>query len=81
MSDDKIIDLHDVPHQQRHTLIFMTYGHLEPEEGFVIINDHDPAPLRRQFEMLHGDNFGWEYLEQGPAVWRVRISRKAGEAA
>jgi len=81
MSDDKTIDLRDIPHQQRHTLIFMTYDHLVPDEGFVIINDHDPAPLRRQFEMLYGDNFDWKYLEQGPQVWRVCISRTAGQTA
>ena len=40
-----------------------------------LVNDHDPKPLRYQFEFEHAGKFGWEYLEQGPAIWRVEISR------
>jgi len=39
------------------------------------VNDHDPKPLRYQFEAEHRDAFTWDYLERGPRVWRVRIGR------
>jgi len=45
--------------------------------GFVLVNDHDPKPLRYQFEAEHADDFTWDYLEQGPEVWRVRIGKPA----
>jgi uncharacterized protein (DUF2249 family) len=46
----------------------------------VLVNDHDPKPLRYQFEAEHAGEFTWEYLESGPEVWRVRIGRPASLA-
>ena len=54
-----------------------TYGQLAAGGGFELVNDHDPKPLYYQFEAEHPGQFTWEYLEQGPEVWRVRISRDA----
>ena len=42
----------------------------------VLVNDHDPRPLRYQFKHEREGLFGWEYLEEGPTVWKVRISRQ-----
>lgn len=75
--EEKVIHVQEIPPQQRHSLIFMTFEHLAPGEAFVIVNDHNPIPLKRQFEVMHENNFGWDYLEDGPHTWRVRISRKA----
>jgi uncharacterized protein (DUF2249 family) len=44
----------------------------------VLVNDHDPKPLRYQFEARHVGTS--DYLESGPKVWRVRIGRPAGLA-
>ncbi|HLQ85988.1 MAG TPA: DUF2249 domain-containing protein [Salinisphaeraceae bacterium] len=77
MSDEQIIHVQKIPPQQRHPLIFMAFEKLAPNQGFIIVNDHDPAPLRRQFELLHSGNFNWEYLQSGPTTWRVRISRNS----
>nr|WP_229865132.1 DUF2249 domain-containing protein [Streptomyces naganishii] len=63
---------------RRHELIFTTYGSLAAGEHFVLVNDHDPKPLYYQFAAEHADQFTWEYLEQGPEVWKVRIGRTAG---
>ncbi|MFW5968448.1 MAG: DUF2249 domain-containing protein [Persicimonas sp.] len=46
-------------------------------ESFVIKNDHDPRPLRYQFQAERPVQFGWEYLEEGPEVWRVRLTKTA----
>ena len=32
-------------------------------------------PLRNPFEAQRPGEFGWEYLEQGPVVWRVALSK------
>lgn len=74
---DAVLDVRSEPPARRHTLIFDTYHQLAPAAGFVLVNDHDPKPLWYQFEAEHAGEFTWDYLEQGPAVWRVRIGRPA----
>jgi uncharacterized protein (DUF2249 family) len=74
---DPILDVRQHAHGQRHTLIFGAYGELKPGDGFVLVNDHDPKPLYYQFDAQHKGDFTWDYLEQGPQVWRVRIGRPA----
>ncbi len=79
MADERPLDVRNVIPRERHKLIFDTYFSLKPAEAFVLINDHDPRPLYYQFAAEHSGQFSWEYLEQGPEVWRVRIGRRAGE--
>lgn len=74
---DDILDVRTEAPARRHTLIFDTYGALDPGAGFVLVNDHDPKPLYYQFDAEHNGDFTWDYLEQGPEVWRVRIGRPA----
>ncbi|MCC6211670.1 MAG: DUF2249 domain-containing protein [Burkholderiales bacterium] len=72
-----ILDVRNLAPRERHPLIFSTYGALGPGETFVLVNDHDPKPLYYQFQAEVGPRFDWEYLEQGPETWRVRIGRRA----
>jgi uncharacterized protein (DUF2249 family) len=72
---DRQLDVRTEPPARRHELIFDTYDQLEPGAGFVLVNDHDPKPLYYQFAAEHAGQFSWDYLEQGPQVWRVRIGR------
>jgi uncharacterized protein (DUF2249 family) len=62
--------------KDRHPLIFKTFDELKSGDGFIIMNDHDPKPLYYSFLHEREGQFGWEYLEQGPTVWRVEITRK-----
>jgi uncharacterized protein (DUF2249 family) len=76
-SSEPHLDVRTEPPARRHALIFDTYEQLEPGVGFVLVNDHDPKPLYYQFAAEHPGRFSWDYLEQGPEVWRVRIGRPA----
>ncbi len=76
MADHDLDVRNEIP-RRRHELIFDNYEALAPGDGFVLINDHDPKPLYYQFEAEHTGQFEWEYLEEGPEVWRVRIGRPA----
>lgn len=71
------LDIRPLAPRDRHPLIFQTFKDLTPGKGFVLVNDHDPKPLFYQFQAEHGKSFGWEYLESGPDVWRVHITRAA----
>ncbi len=75
------LDVRRLPHGQRHESIFAAYGALRAGSGLVLVNDHDPKPLRYQFEAQHAGEYTWDYLEQGPRVWRVRIGRPVGAHA
>ena len=76
-STDQQLDVRAEPPARRHQLIFDTYEQLAPGGAFVLVNDHDPKPLYYQFAAEHPGRFSWEYLEQGPDTWRVRIGRAA----
>ena len=75
MTDDRILDVRSEPPIRRHALIFETFGALGPGAAFVLVNDHDPKPLYYQFAAENTGEFSWDYLEQGPEVWRVRIGK------
>ena len=72
---DRDLDVRDLVPARRHEAIFAAYEELAPGAGFVLVNDHDPKPLRYQFEAEHTGQFTWDYLEAGPRTWRVRIGR------
>lgn len=71
------INATEYPPQLKHKVIFETFANLEPSEAMLLINDHDPVPLRYQFEAMHPGKFGWTYLEQGPDTFRVKIEKLA----
>lgn len=80
LTESDIVDVREIPHGRRHPRIFTRFGRLAPGESFVLVNNHDPKPLRREFEAAHPGGFSWEYVESGPEQWQVRITR-AGAGA
>lgn len=77
MSNPQQLDVRALPPPQRHALIFETCGKLTAGDAVILVNDHDPKPLYYQFEAEYPGRFGWEYVEAGPQVWQVRITRTA----
>lgn len=71
------LDVRVIPPGEKHPAIFRTFDALSPGESFTLINDHDPFPLRHQFDALRTGAFSWDYAERGPAVWRVQIGKVA----
>jgi uncharacterized protein (DUF2249 family) len=74
------LDVRALPHGQRHDIIFARLDALLPGETLVIVNDHDPKPLRYQASALWPDKFEWTYREAGPQVWRIGITRASTDA-
>lgn len=62
--------------RQKHPVIFERFDKLAEGESLTIHNDHDPKPLYYQLLGERGNIFTWEYLEQGPAWWKVVISKR-----
>ncbi len=73
------LDVRTILPRDRHPMIFSTFDNLQPGAAFELVNDHAPAPLYYQFLHERSNLFEWEYLEEGPETWRVRITRKAIE--
>jgi uncharacterized protein (DUF2249 family) len=71
------IDVREIAPRERHPLIFSTFRALVAGQAMEIVNDHDPLPLYGQMQAQQPGQFSWDYLEAGPDLWRVRITRTA----
>ncbi|TXL65747.1 DUF2249 domain-containing protein [Cerasibacillus terrae] len=60
----------------RHQHIFDEFDGMTSGQFMELSNDHDPKPLHYQFMMERKDQFSWEYLEDGPTLWRIAIGKK-----
>ncbi|GAB2549999.1 iron-sulfur cluster repair di-iron protein [Rufibacter soli] len=69
------LDVTTLEPRMKHPTIFEWFDDLRGGEAFIIHNDHDPKPLYYQLLGERGNIFKWEYLEQGPEVWEVKISK------
>ena len=76
--DIQILDLRSMPPFERHEKIFQLCDSLKAGQTLKIINDHDPKPLRYQFEVEYKDKYEWQYEKQGPKDWVVNIKRIEG---
>ena len=72
---DNELDVRPLRKPDKHPTIFAAYAALAVGESFVLVNNHDPKHLHDEFETELPGSYGWEYLEKGPAVWRIRITK------
>lgn len=53
------------------------YNGLSSGETLELIVDHDPKCMYYTLEAEHGpEAFSFEYLEDGPKVWRVHVEKE-----
>ena len=71
-----ILDLRNIVPRERHPKIFNTFDSLKKGEMMVLINDHDPKPLKYQLDAERTGQLDWKYVEQGPEIWKVEITKK-----
>ncbi len=71
-----MLDVTQLPPAIKHSTIFERIALLQEGEYLTLWNDHDPKPLRYHLEAEHGQAYHWEYLEQGPEWWKVKITRR-----
>lgn len=69
------VDVRELPPRQRHPLIFAALDRMVHGETLELVNDHDPKPLYYQISAERSGQFGWEYLQEGPDVWKVQITK------
>ena len=69
------LDVTQIEPRFKHPTIFEKFDSLNANQAFIIHNDHDPKPLYYQLLGERGNVFTWEYLENGPDIWEVKIAK------
>ena len=72
---ERLLDVRTLPPRQKHLALSATWIELSPGQALLLIDIDDPLRLYYQFSCENYGRFHWEYLERGPATWRVRISK------
>lgn len=70
------LDARAIPHPLRHAAIKGALASLQPEAGMVLVAPHDPIPLLAQVEAEAPGRYSVEYVERGPAAWRLAFVRR-----
>lgn len=73
--DPVLVDLRPMIPPERHATVFAAIDALTPGASFVLINDHAPIPLLRRIEESWPGRYASEFLQDGPEVWQVAITR------
>jgi uncharacterized protein (DUF2249 family) len=68
------IDLRVVAPRSRSASAMYTSHLLRPGQTMEMIDEYDPVDLYIEFQR-RPDLYGWHYLERGPKVWRVQVTR------
>lgn len=75
LESEVVFDVRPIPCRVKHAQIFQRWFDLPVGQYFILLNDHDPVPLRYQFDAEFPGAFSWEYVERGPDDFRVKITK------
>jgi uncharacterized protein (DUF2249 family) len=73
------VDLDAVPREFGHRVALERFSRLRPGERLVIHSGHDLDGLWNTLASGRSNEYGWAYLEEGPAEWRAEVTRRAPE--
>ncbi len=80
-SPENVLDVRVLQPKQKHPSVFARFDELSDGESLTIYNDHDPKPLYYQLLAERGKIFSWEYLEQGPQSWKIKVTKNISDGA
>lgn len=65
-----------MPHKDKYPTVQKTFEALKIGEKMELINDHECSPIFKfKFPFDFPDQYEWTYLEEGPEVWRVAVTK------
>ena len=71
------LDVRDVEPKDRIEHVLGAYSSLPTGVPLELTLDHDPRCMYYTLEATHpGADFSFDYLEQGPTVWRVQVTKR-----
>jgi uncharacterized protein (DUF2249 family) len=76
------LDLRIIEQKDRFDRIMEAYDALAVEQALLLTAEHDPKCMYYTLRATRGDEaFAFEYLEDGPDTWRVRITKTSSDEA
>ena len=73
---DALLDVTGVPPRDRFETIMSAYDALPVTGSLELVVDHDPRCMYYTLRATRGEAaFSFEYLEDGPLTWRVRVGK------
>lgn len=77
LTADPRLDVREIPHSRRHATVLDTVGAVPAGGALVLVAPHAPRPVLAEIMARYPDAFAVEWLQSGPEVWQVRLSRVA----
>lgn len=76
MSTTHTLDVRPVEPKDRFECIMGAYEELTPSDTLELTVDHDPKCMYYTLRATQGEEtFSFEYLENGPELWRVNVRK------
>jgi uncharacterized protein (DUF2249 family) len=76
MTDLVQLDVRPVEPKDRFDRIMGAYESLTTEQALELTVDHDPKCMYYALRATRGEGaFAFDYLENGPEMWRVRVQK------
>ncbi len=69
------LDVRAIPQDSRHPTVFAAFDAVVPGASVDLLAPHDPAPVLWQLRDRAQGALDVTYIERGPRVWRVRLTR------
>jgi len=71
------VDIREIlPHKDKYPTVYKTFESLKIGEQMELINDHEFRPIfEYKFPLDFPEQYEWTYLEEGPEVWRVAVTK------
>ena len=69
------LDLRPLPAVRRRVTVLAAFDRLEVGESFVLVTDRDPTDLCTSLRAERPGEGTWTYLQRGPYVWQLRVTR------
>lgn len=77
MAFPREVDVRPVEPKHRLETILSAWNGLGRGDELLLTVDHDPKCMYYTLVVDHGESaFSFDYLENGPLVWKVRVTRK-----
>lgn len=70
---EKEINLLEHGHEKCHERVIQGLDETGPGDSALIIADHDAKPVLYQYQAERGCALDWEYEQEGPEVWKIRV--------